>query len=169
MDELRGPRLRVRATVDSDVDALVAIRATPEVHAWWRGDDLEAEIRSDIFATDFEAYTIEDLDGTIIGGLYCEEADDADYRHASVDIFLDPTVRGQGLGGEAITVLAKHMFGRGHHRLTIDPAVENTAAIRAYSKVGFRPVGVMRKYELGRDGAWHDGLLMDLLAEELVG
>lgn len=55
----------------------------------------------------------------------------------------------------------------GHHRLTIDPAADNAAAIRCYSKVGFRPVGVLRKYERGVDGDWHDGLLMDLLAEEL--
>lgn len=34
--------------------------------------------------------------------------------------------------------------------------------------VGFRPVGVMRRYERGADGDWHDGLLMDLLADELI-
>ena len=56
----------------------------------------------------------------------------------------------------------------GHHRLVIDPAADNAAAIRCYSKVGFRPVGVMRKYERGVDGTWHDGLLMDLLAHELI-
>lgn len=39
-------------------------------------------------------------------------------------------------------------------------------AIRAYEKAGFRPVGTMRKYERGSDGAWHDGLLMDMLQEE---
>ena len=55
---------------------------------------------------------------------------------------------------------------RGHHRLTIDPAAHNARAIKAYSRVGFKPVGVMRQYERGLDGAWHDGLLMDLLAED---
>ena len=54
------------------------------------------------------------------------------------------------------------------HRLVIDPAAENAVAIACYAKVGFRPVGVMRRYERGADGSWHDGLLMDLLAEELV-
>jgi aminoglycoside 6'-N-acetyltransferase len=51
----------------------------------------------------------------------------------------------------------------------IDPAADSAAAIRCYSKVGFRPVGIMRRYERGSDGTWHDGLLMDLLAEELIG
>jgi hypothetical protein len=53
-----------------------------------------------------------------------------------------------------------------HHRLTIDPAADNAGAIRAYEKVGFRRVGIMRKYERGPDGIWRDGLLMDLLEEE---
>ena len=37
----------------------------------------------------------------------------------------------------------------------------------AYRKVGFRDVGVMRAYEKGADGTFHDSLLMDMLAEDL--
>ena len=89
------------------------------------------------------------------------------YSHAGMDIFLATASHGRGLGAEAIGVLARHLFEeRGHHRLTIDPAADNAAAIRAYEKVGFRPVGVMRLYERGPDGVWHDGLLMDLLRGE---
>jgi aminoglycoside 6'-N-acetyltransferase len=56
---------------------------------------------------------------------------------------------------------------RGHHRVTIDPAAANARAIRCYERVGFRPVGAMRRYERGPGGDWRDGLLMDLLPEEL--
>jgi hypothetical protein len=57
---------------------------------------------------------------------------------------------------------------RGHHRLVIDPAADNEPAIRCHAAVGFRPVGIMRRYEHDADGTgWHDGLLMDLLAEDL--
>jgi aminoglycoside 6'-N-acetyltransferase len=98
---------------------------------------------------------------------YGEEVDPK-YRHASVDLFLDPGVRGRGVGPEAIRRVAVMLFARGHHRITIDPAAANEAAIRAYEKVGFRRVGVMRAYErdAGGDG-FHDGLLMELLAGEL--
>jgi len=54
----------------------------------------------------------------------------------------------------------------GHHRLTIDPAADNEAAIACYSRIGFKPVGVMRSYELRDDGDWADGLLMDMLASD---
>jgi len=57
---------------------------------------------------------------------------------------------------------------RGHHRLTIDPALANERAVRVYERVGFRRVGVMRNYERGADGTWHDGLLLDLLRGDLT-
>ncbi|MGH3974999.1 MAG: GNAT family N-acetyltransferase, partial [Pseudonocardiaceae bacterium] len=99
---------------------------------------------------------------------YGEEEEPA-YRHASIDIFLDPRVHGRGLGRDAVHTLARYLVrDRKHHRLVIDPAADNEPAIRCYAAVGFRPVGVMRRYERDADGTgWHDGLLMDLLAEEL--
>ena len=76
--------------------------------------------------------------------------------------------QGRGLGPDAIRTLARHLFERdGHHRLTIDPAVGNERAIRAYARVGFKPVGRMRQYQRFPDGTWRDALLMDLLADEL--
>lgn len=90
-----------------------------------------------------------------------------DYRHASVDIFLRGELQGRGLGRETLSLLIRWLIDeRGHHRITIDPAAHNERASRCYEAVGFRRVGLMRKYERGRDGAWHDGMLMDLLAEE---
>ena len=74
----------------------------------------------------------------------------------------------KGIGSDAVRTVARYLFAeRGHHRITIDPALRNERAIRCYSRVGFKPVGVLRQYELGADGVWHDGLLMDLLADEL--
>jgi aminoglycoside 6'-N-acetyltransferase len=105
----------------------------------------------------------------VIGLIQYWEEPDPDYRHAAIDLFLHPDWHGRGLGTDAIRTLARHLFqDRGHHRLTIDPAAHNQRAIRAYRRVGFRPVGVLRRYERGSDGRWHDGLLMDLLPEDLT-
>lgn len=161
--------MTLRPATVADVPALAAIRADPEVRRWWRGgDDLADSVRADLADDDLHVYAIEH-DGRVIGAIQWYAESDPDYRHASLDVFLDPVERGSGLGGDAIRTLARHLIDEyGHHRFTIDPAAANTAAIRAYAKVGFRPVGVLRRYERGADGRWHDGLLMDLLADDLV-
>jgi len=57
-------------------------------------------------------------------------------RHATIDLFVDPNRRGRG--PEAIEALVAHLAGeRGHHRITIDPALANEAEILAYEKAGF--------------------------------
>jgi aminoglycoside 6'-N-acetyltransferase len=75
-------------------------------------------------------------------------------------------VHGRGLGSEAVRRVVRHLIDDlGHHRITIDPAAANIAAIRAYEKVGFRRVGVMRQSERDADGeGWHDSVPMELLA-----
>ena len=106
--------------------------------------------------------------GEVIGAIQFQEGPDPDYRHAGIDLYLATRAHGRGLGREAIALLAGYLCEvRGHHRLVIDPAADNEAAIRCYASVGFKPVGRMREYEIGPDGTWHDGLLMDLLAREL--
>jgi aminoglycoside 6'-N-acetyltransferase len=58
--------------------------------------------------------------------------------------------------------------GRGHHRAEIWVNPGNKRALRAYEKVGFKPVGIVRKCARMDDGKWHDELLMDLLADEMT-
>lgn len=161
---LKGERVLLRPGRPEDADALVRIRKEPEIVRRWGTADIE-EVNEGFVAND-EGFVVE-VDGEVIGAIQYGEENDPMYRHASVDIFLATSWHGQGLGTEAIRVLAHHLFEeRGHHRLTIDPAVDNVAAIRAYERAGFSRVGIMRSYERGPDGVWHDGLLMDMLREE---
>lgn len=155
----------LRPVTEDDLPVLRAIRATPQVAAVWSPWEVPAEFADD----EVEILAVERA-GRVLGAIQWGAETDPQYRHASIDIYLDPAVHGQGLGTDAVRTLARHLIDAyGHHRIVIDPAVTNTAAIRCYTKVGFRPVGVMRRYERAHDGTWHDGLLMDLLAEELTG
>jgi len=129
---------------------------------------MTAAVKEDLTEVGTETFVIE-RDGRVAGAIQWHAEDEPDYRHAGIDIYLDPALHGRGLGADAIRTLARHLIDdHRHHRLVIDPAADNAAAIACYTKVGFRPVGVMRNYERGVDGTWHDGLLMDLLAEELI-
>jgi aminoglycoside 6'-N-acetyltransferase len=169
MSVLHGAHVVLRPSVRADVPALAAIRATPQVYLRWQGgEDLEKSIVGDLDDPDTTCLTIEH-ERRIAGMIQWYAENEPDYRHAGIDVFLDPAVHGRGLGTDAVRTLACHLVDEhGFHRLIIDPAADNAAAIRSYTKVGFRPVGVMRQYERGPDGTFHDGLLMDLLAAELV-
>ena len=128
---------------------------------------MAAEVEKDFDEPDSVAYVIE-LENHVVGWIQYEAEEEPDYRHASLDIVLAPPHQNRGLGPEALRGAIRWLAeARGHHRFTIDPALENERAVRAYSKVGFRPVGIMRRAERGADGLWHDSLLMDLLTEEL--
>jgi aminoglycoside 6'-N-acetyltransferase len=166
---LAGGRVRLRPGGSADGARLTEILADDGVAQWWGAWDIDRVQRDLIGCDDGTVVFAIEADAQVIGAITYLEENEPEYRHASLDIFLHPDWHGRGLGADSIRVLSRHLItDRGHHRLTIDPAAHNHKAIRSYASVGFRPVGVMRKYERGRDGTWHDGLLMDLLADELM-
>jgi aminoglycoside 6'-N-acetyltransferase len=165
-ETLTGTQVRLRPVRPGDKEKLWQIFSDPEVARWW-GDPAKSVEDSLAVSEDDSQFLIE-LDGEAIGFIQCSEETDPMYRHASIDISLRSPWQGKGLGPDAIKTLARFLIDQHrHHRLTIDPAAHNTRAIKAYERVGFKPVGLMRQYERGPDGEWHDGLLMDMLAAEL--
>lgn len=153
--------ISLRSAHLDDLDALTAIRSTVEVRRWWRGEDDGSDLVENLDDPEVEVRVIE-RSGRVVGLIQFAEEVDPEYRHAGIDIFIDPAHHREGIASTAIRCLMRELIDeRGHHRLTIDPAADNAAAIACYTSVGFRPVGVMRNYERGADGTWHDGLLME--------
>jgi aminoglycoside 6'-N-acetyltransferase len=154
----------LRPLVEQDEAELLRIHRTPEVALWWGEPEAGFPWSDEPESTRLAI----EMDDKVAGLIQFREEPTAKYRHATIDLFLDPALRGRGLGTEAVRRLVRYLIDeRGHHRITIDPGTENTAAIRSYEKVGFKPVGVMHRYER-REGAeeWRDGLLMELLAAD---
>jgi aminoglycoside 6'-N-acetyltransferase len=166
--ELNGDRVVLRPLQVDDVPVLVEIQAQTSVARWWGRPD-EEDLRRQAEGKSEETSFAITVDGAVAGLIQYVEENEPMYRHAGIDLFLSEEFQGRGLGTDAVRTLARHLVHDcGHHRLTIDPSTDNHAAIRAYEKAGFRPVGVMRQYERSPEGDWRDGLLMDLLADELT-
>jgi aminoglycoside 6'-N-acetyltransferase len=166
-EALAGPRVTLRPVRTDDAEALTRIFSDPTVAQWW-GDPARS-VHDAMNPDDGESGFVIEVGTDAVGFIQCYEELDPMYRSAGIDLALRSEWQGQGLGPDAIKMLATFLIKeRGHHRLTIDPAAHNSRAIKAYRSVGFRPVGIMRKYERGPSGEWHDGLLMDLLAEEVL-
>jgi aminoglycoside 6'-N-acetyltransferase len=162
---------------DDDVQPLTDILSQREVARWWGQYDV-SRVRTELAeGGDTVVYVIEvdlpeddDL-GTpgTIGSIQYFEEPARDYRHAGIDLFVSSVRHGEGIGSDSIRTMARHLVhDRGHHRLVIDPHVDNEAAIKCYQNVGFRKVGLMRAYERGLDGDWHDCLMLEMLKDELV-
>ncbi len=157
----------LRALSADDAPELLRIHRIEEVMRWWDSPAPGFPLTDEPEST---RLTVE-VDGRIAGLVQFQEEREPKYRHAAIDLFLDPALHGRGLGTEVISsVVDRLIHERHHHRVTVDPAATNAAAIRAYEKAGFRRVGVMRRYE--RDlggGGWHDGLLMELVLDSRAG
>lgn len=158
---LVGERLTLRAMSASDRVALQELRRAPEIARWWGAGPAgwpHAEAGQELLVIE--------VDGRVAGHIELYEELDPDWRWASLDVFVAPDLIGRGYGTEALRLIVDHLIAaRGHHRITIDPAVDNAPAIRSYEKVGFTPVGRMRSCWRDGDGRWRDGLLMELVVE----
>jgi aminoglycoside 6'-N-acetyltransferase len=156
----------IRRYTDADLLPLLAIVNQPEVSRWWgawKARDFAKQIRAATLA-----WTIE-VDGEPAGLVAAHEDGDPDSYGVDLDVFVDTARAGRGIGGDALRQALRMLFeGRGHHRATIYVNPNNKRAIRAYEKVGFQPVGILRRCARMDDGKWHDELIMDLLAEELL-
>ncbi len=160
---LHGRLVALRAVRADDVSTLRDILDEPEVAVWWRRGEWERvdELGAATFAIE--------LDGRVVGCIQYTEQTDPDYRSAAVDIFVSAAAHGRGVGSDAMRTLIGWLIDeRGHHRLTVDPATANERAVHVYRGLGFRPVGVLRRYERVADDEYRDALLLDLLAEEFV-
>jgi len=159
---LQGRLVTLRPAGEAEAPALRAILAQPSVAEWWRRDEWD---RIDV--SDAVTFAIV-ADGEVVGCIQYSEEADPDYWAAAIDIFVSAAAQGRGAGPDAMrTLIAWLVEARGHHRFTVDPATANARAVHVYGKLGFKPVGVLRRYERVADGTWRDALLMELLAEEL--
>lgn len=157
---LYGQGLTLRPANDSDVPPLLEMFSEDAVERWWFPQSPD-KVRDRIHRTDQFGWVIES-EGTVRGWIQAGEEDDEEYRSAWMDIATATETHGTGLArGALVTVMRYLVEVRGHHRITIDPDVLNGRAVRAYEKVGFRTVGIMRHYCRRPDGQLADGMLME--------
>jgi aminoglycoside 6'-N-acetyltransferase len=162
---LQGEKVTLRPIADTDLDPLAEIIREPSVARWWGEADEPERLRENL-RMEGAAFAIE-TEGELAGWIGFTEETEPEYRSVGLDLSLSERFQGKGLGPDALRTLIRWFAEeRAHHRFTIDPNAANERAIKAYAAVGFRPIGITRRSELS-DGEWTDGLLMDLLIEEL--
>jgi aminoglycoside 6'-N-acetyltransferase len=124
----------LRPVEESDVDPLLEWHADPEVSRFWDGETFTRESMLDRLArSDVTPYLVLAA-GLLVG--YLQVWGDAE--RGGLDMFLEPSARGRGLGPDAARAMARHLLEeRSWARVTVDPYVWNVQALRAWRKAGF--------------------------------
>ncbi len=117
---LSGPRVALEPCAPAHRERLREIHALPEVARWWGklGEGWPAASTDPAESVDYAIV----LEGEVIGFIQWYAEFDPMYRHAGLDVFLDPAFHGRGLGTEAARIVCVHLVDDlGFHRLIIDP------------------------------------------------
>lgn len=166
--ELRGARIILRPLITDDLLVLEGIVTQPGVQPWWTDTSRSGLAAALLDAPDTSSWAVI-IQGALAGAVSAFDTGWPPGTSVGLAIVLGDAWQDHGLGTETLSVLVGHVIGeRGVHRFTVDPAAANTRAIRAYEKLGFRRVGVMRQSEPAPGGVWRDCMLMDLLSAEFV-
>ena len=129
---LDGRLVHLRPARSDDAARFAEILADPTVHARWQAADPAADARELAGEDDEIAVWAIEVEGRVVGIIQASEETEPHYRHAGIDIVLESSAQGRGLGSDAVRTVARWLIReRGHHRLTIDPAADNGAAIAA--------------------------------------
>ncbi len=174
-DHLRGRRLRLTAMTEADATILACwysdgefLRLLDSEPAVPRSEAQMVEyIRAHQNRADCFYFAVRPLDDERLIGFIELDGVLWSQRSTSFSIGIgDPAERNRGYGAEALELMLGFAFDELNlHRVALTVFAYNTAAIRAYEKVGFRYEGCQREF-LERDGVRYDMLHYGLLRPE---
>ncbi|MFG3224156.1 GNAT family N-acetyltransferase [Kitasatospora sp. NPDC048194] len=182
---LTGPRLAIREYhhTPEDVDALHALLGDPEVTRHLTFGPRDRDTCADQLELYLEEAMAEDRSTYQLAVCRREDAEDpaeavpvahagltvGGFRSAELGCVLRPEVWGRGYATEITELLCGFAFGPlGLHRLAARTDVDNPAAARVLTKLGFRLEGRIR-HDVHKGGVWSDSHQYSLLVDEWPG
>jgi L-amino acid N-acyltransferase YncA len=107
-------------------------------------------------------FLVAELDGQVAGWAAASEYSGRDVYAgvAECSVYVNPELRGRGLGSALLEALADEAARRGFHKLIGKLFATNEASMRLMARGGFRIVGTHLRH--GRlDGEWRDVILVE--------
>ncbi|NJC82695.1 GNAT family N-acetyltransferase [Planosporangium mesophilum] len=172
--ELVTSRLLLREFSESDLDAVHAYAADPEVTRFmdWGPNSPEdtaaflAEVRQDRQAAPRSAYTLAVVvhaTGDLVGAIHLEETSRAHRRGEMGYVLAQPHWR-RGYATEAAAAILRFGFDEvGLRKITATCDPDNVASARVLEKIGMQYEGHLRQHLLIR-GQWRDRLAFAALS-----
>ena len=171
---ISGKKVRLRAFREDDLKNVLAWLNNPAVtrylssmRPWSVVEErgwLDRAMRNDDPTA--VTYVIESADGEYAGSIGLMHIDGRNRRAEVGVVIARPEDWGRGMGTEAMILMLRHAFEEMNlHRVTLRVYTFNDRAQRSYGKIGFVEEGRLRE-DTFRHGAWHDTVLMGILADE---
>ena len=170
-------RLVLRRFQTTDATDLYAYLSDPQVYRFEPGAPLDrdqANHRAAELAASPCFWAVElRARGRVIGQIYLQQIEPAEYLTCELGYILSPAYQHQGYGSEAAAAVVRQAFTTGGmHRVIAHCNPENTASWRLLEKLGFRREGLQRQdVFFRRDAAgeplWTDTCVYALLAAEV--
>jgi RimJ/RimL family protein N-acetyltransferase len=163
----------IRRPRDEDVSFLAELVSHADVEPFLGAVSAKerAEVAAEVTRSlrephDFGRFVI-DVDGTRAGAMGFELANRRSRIAHLERLAVHPQFRGRHIADAAAALLQRHLvIDLGYHRLQLEIYGFNERAIAHAERAGFVREGVRRR-AYRRHGAWADGVLYALLAEEL--
>ncbi|MEM5470845.1 GNAT family N-acetyltransferase [Hoeflea sp. AS60] len=180
MSSIDDIRISFRPVTSDDYPLLDSWLNTPHMREWWGDPETElGYIRDMLEGRDTTRPFLFLLDNAPVGYIqYWYIADHLDEPWLSkapwvtqvptdsigVDMAIgDAALLSKGLGSAVLKAFTARLRSEGYDNILIDPDTSNARAIRAYEKVGFRPLIVSRESSEDEDTAV---LIMRLVSED---
>ncbi len=173
---ISGERIRLVPLGPEHFDAVLRWRSDPEITRYWITQDVptEAMIREWYERNRAEAALVWAISfqDEPVGYVTLFDVDPVNRKAELALMIGERSAWGQGFAKETLRTLLRHALtravsgGLGLNKVYLAVFAENIAARRAYAACGFREDGTLRE-DMCRDGAWHDQILMSVLAREL--
>src|ERR671911_1714505 len=112
-----------------------------------------------------ELWIAETADGRRAGAVHVAAVNRRSRIEEVRTLMVHPEARGRRLGVAILRAVARDAFARGVHRLEGEVYGFNEPALRSFDAAGFTREGVRRR-AYDRHGAWQDGILFGLLADD---
>jgi ribosomal protein S18 acetylase RimI-like enzyme len=124
-----------------------------EGYAWWLGKEL-ANPRAVVLAAVRRAGRREEVVGYAYGRIERRDWNALrDRCGAAIDLIVDPSARGAGVGRRLVTALVEALEAKGAPRVVLFAAAKNRGAQRLFRSLGFRPTMVEMTREPGARAA----------------
>jgi RimJ/RimL family protein N-acetyltransferase len=161
--------LRVRPATTADLDAMARMGAAlaymhhgfdaqrfmyaddfERGYRWWFDKELRnREVCFRVVDVD-EAAPEKGIAGYVYGRLEDKQWNDLLDEHAAlVDVFVEPSARGKGIGVALVRAFCEWADQQGAPRVVLSTATQNAGAQKAFAKAGFRPTMIEMTRERG--------------------